>query len=479
MGPNVQMLSEITKWRLEAKDEDNSRYFYYMQSAESLASGDSSYVVGRKGSGKTAIAEHFRSQTDAKTFARKLSFKNFPFNELYKLDDKSFTKPSQYTSVWKYIIYTTVLEMMSKNQNLPANIVKELSDHFLLDTEKTLAASVRRITDRSGGENFFGAGAQAGAKSAVVSNDTPWYARVMSMENIINEYCDDSKYFVIFDELDEDYKDALRIERDSNTERYFELLTGLFKATADVRAVFRREKSIFPMVFLREDIYDQIRDNDKNKWNDSVVRLNWSEGDLERLSAYRISRALSAEGSILAPQEAFHRLFQHEIVQWGSRKRQKRATFRHILASTLMRPRDVVSYIREAAREAQDLGAETVSREALTAAELGYSMRFRQEFVDEIASIIPNIEQIFDMLSQIRKPILPVGALRQHFEKEGGAKNFGVEFESMCDILFHFSVLGNEPHPGNKIFKYQSARSKVNIEEPLCLHRGLYKSLQI
>ena len=69
--------------------------------------GDYSLVIGRKGTGKTAIAEFIcRAESkDLGTFKRdyqsqKLSFKNFPFNELYKLSDDRFTHPNQYITMY-------------------------------------------------------------------------------------------------------------------------------------------------------------------------------------------------------------------------------------------------------------------------------------------------------------------------------------------------------------------------------------------
>ncbi|WP_193051488.1 hypothetical protein [Pseudoalteromonas undina] len=49
--------------------------------------------------------------------------------------------------------------------------------------------------------------------------------------------------------------------------KYTELLTSLFKAVQDVRSIFRHS-NVFPIVFLRDDIYDILQDPDKGKWTD-------------------------------------------------------------------------------------------------------------------------------------------------------------------------------------------------------------------
>ena len=54
-------LDEIRKWKLDAKVENNARYFYLFEQARDVESGDACFVIGRKGSGKTAIAAHINS----------------------------------------------------------------------------------------------------------------------------------------------------------------------------------------------------------------------------------------------------------------------------------------------------------------------------------------------------------------------------------------------------------------------------------
>ena len=90
----MSVLSEISeKWKLEAKQEDNMRYFFHVKEAAKVLSGEKFYVVGRKGSGKSAISQYIlnlcneNASTGYKIFTEQLSFKNFPFNELYALQN--------------------------------------------------------------------------------------------------------------------------------------------------------------------------------------------------------------------------------------------------------------------------------------------------------------------------------------------------------------------------------------------------------
>ena len=93
-------------WRLEAKLEDNNKYFYFYDEVQDILDNKKCFVIGRKGTGKTAICEYIAKIRNYDTFAIKLSFKNFPFNELYHLQNQKYTRPNEYITLWKYVIYS-------------------------------------------------------------------------------------------------------------------------------------------------------------------------------------------------------------------------------------------------------------------------------------------------------------------------------------------------------------------------------------
>jgi hypothetical protein len=76
-----ELLREVANWKREAKSEDNERYFWHVYEVDQIARGDKYFVIGRKGSGKTAISEYFTRMKSYDVFAERLSFKNFPFND--------------------------------------------------------------------------------------------------------------------------------------------------------------------------------------------------------------------------------------------------------------------------------------------------------------------------------------------------------------------------------------------------------------
>lgn len=245
------LVEEVAKWKLEAKSEDNDRYFYHVKEASRIETGDKCYVIGRKGSGKTAISEYLCGMQRDDTFSDKLTFKNFPFNELYALKNDGYTVPNQYITLWKFLIYSFICKQMARNQAIESTIRAKLQELYGAD-QSSLSRKVSKWVGKDFSINIFGVGIKISNPS---ESNKSWIERVNVLEDLILTHVDQSRYFVIFDELDEDYRNI--IEK-SQYQQYTSLITSLFKAVQDIISVFkdRVRYNIFPVVFLRDDIYE-------------------------------------------------------------------------------------------------------------------------------------------------------------------------------------------------------------------------------
>ena len=472
MNMSKEVLREIVNWKLEAKLEDNQRYFYHTSDIDLIESGSRCYVIGRKGTGKTAISEYLYQGKSAQRFSYKLSFKNFPFNDLYELENKSFRAPNTYITLWKYIIYSSVAKMMMQNQNIDPDVRDRLSKVYSDDPEKSLSRTITKWTSRTLQFSVLGTGGGGGATQASAKNETSWLERVEVLEKLIDDHIDDCTYLIIFDELDEDYRDITVAERH---DQYTALLTSLFKAVQDVKATFKDSTSnVLPVIFLRDDIYDFIKDPDKNKWRDLTIELDWDPHSIKRLLAFRISRAKSLSGPILSFQSAWDGIFAVAQVGYGARQKKQLEAFDYITRVTQIRPRDYIRYLKACAESALARDLELIVPEVTVKADKAFSNYLRSELEDEIHGVLPNIGQIFDTIAHISK---------QNFSYEEFRHAYGkTENETLIalKVLFYFSVIGNQPPQRNvQIFRYLSNDARFNSEQVICVHRGLYKALQI
>jgi hypothetical protein len=473
----TMLLDEIRdNWKLDAKTENSDRYFYHVKEVQRIVDGKRSYVIGRKGTGKTAISEHIAGLVDPFIFSEKLSFKHFPFNELYELKNLGYTAPNQYITLWKYIIYSCICRMMAKNEAISNEIQPALKKMYAPEPIDSLHRWIKKWTANDFSLMILGTGGKVSYKESEFKDS--WVNRVDVLESIIAEYADDSKYYIIFDELDEDYKNITDKQQHDN---YTHLLTGLFKAVQDIKSVFKTNRTkIFPVIFLRDDIYSVITDPDKTKWDDFKIELEWDAKKLQDLLAFRISRAINPDGPKLSFDSAWRSLFVNGPIHYGHRQMKEISVFDFIAGNTHLRPRDFIRYIRECA-ENSSAGTERISTGVVKKMEKSFSSYLKRELVDEIHGVVPDITSVLEIISQIRKETFSEKDFVEIFKAkrlEGSIKEGDSTF--ILKILFIFSVIGNQPKQINQVvFRYRNRDAELNIQENFIVHRGLLKALQI
>lgn len=476
-----QVLYEIAnKWQLEAKLEDNLKYFYDTDELEAILNGNKFYVIGRKGTGKSAISEHILKTCRHDVFAEKLSFKNFPFNELYNHSNDSYTPPNQYITIWKYLIYSFICRQMINNFSIDSTIREELSKIYGNKPISSLARTFSNWTQREFGINVLGTGGKINVGRKLNDNPLNWQEKTDLLEDVIIQYIDESKYFIIFDELDEDYRE---IQNEDSHRLYSYLLTSLFKAVQDIKSIFKNSnKNITPVIFLRDDIYKIIRDADKTKWGDFIVEIDWNIYKLKKLLAYRLSKSISEHAQTLSFNEAWESVFSKSLVKVGTSGKNNIHSFDAIMRNTQLRPRDFVKFIQECAKATIINQNDLISPEIVKKVERNFSNYLKSEIIDEIYPILPDIDNIFQTITSLRKWNFSIQEFKREYNSylsKGTIKEKNFEF--VLQTLFHFSVIGNQDkrRMDRYYFKYQNKDATINFNERLVVHRGLFKSLQI
>jgi hypothetical protein len=483
-GSKKILLDAISDWKLEAESENSNQYFYHLKEVEELENGNKCFVIGRKGTGKTAICQYFEENKTYDKFCMKLSFKEFPFNILYNLEDSSYTTPSQYISIWKYLIYSAILKMMARNESVDSSISKKLQDIYPPDPMEHITKTISTWTKKSNGLAVLGVAGQSSIDRNVNKIEEIWHELIPSMEEVISKYCGSSSYYIVFDELDEDYRNFWN---ENNRVKYVSLLTSLFKAVSNVRKIFRKYgKSIFPIVFLRDDIYEILSDPDSNKWEDEKVYLRWTKYELKELLRWRISRSLPDTQESYSFDRAMKMVFLSDDYGYGSMQRKRESIFDHISRLTHDRPRDFVRYFRDCARSAISQGATAVSNDTIKGIEKQFSNHLRSELTNEMEGVLPDIRQIFDAFSQLQKDRLSPSDFGSLIRKHQSSKDCSPSTKELEDLtiaklLFHFSIVGNanRKFKDRPMYKYQHEYLVFNQDEPVVLHRGLLKSLGI
>lgn len=475
-----EIYKEIANWKLDSKQEDNNRYFYMSHDIQSLEEGSKCYVIGRKGTGKTAIAQHLKNIKYFDTFSKLLSLQNFPFNSLYSLENNQYTKPNQYITIWKYIIYSNLLFLMSENSSIDPELSMQVQKLFPRDPEKALSKSINDWVSGGFGARFFTFGIDVNGSKNNIPVDMTWIERVDVLEDIILEHIDTSRYFILFDELDEDYKYQ---SINGEDKKYLDLITGLFKAVQDIKSIFRSNgKNVFPVIFLREDIFALIKDPDKTKWSDFTTNLHWTKYTIQPLLAHRISKAIAENNSKLSFSRSWNTLFTDEQIQ-TARNKQKYSVYEWISRKTLFRPRDYIKYLQLCAKQAYEANYKEIRAGVVTTQDLEYSNYLRSEISDELCSVIPDVDEVLQVFSKIGKIHLSIEEFKDEFSKRSNAGIIQSKNpDNILKLLFQFGAIGNQMRRFNtnkEIFQYINPGSQFSFDDNIVIHRGLIKSLQI
>jgi ABC-type dipeptide/oligopeptide/nickel transport system ATPase component len=473
----MKLIEEISEnWKVEAKHEDN-KYFYLVDESSDILNGKRFYVIGRKGSGKSAISEYITKLAKDDFFTEKLSFKNFPFNSLYNLDNELYTPPNQFITIWKYIIYSYICRMMAKNNKISTEVRKILEKLYPPNELTSIRRSVDKWVAKEFGAQIMGTGANLAFDRINDFEKKSWIDKTDLLEDLIQNHIDDSKYYIVFDELDEDYR---FFETETERKQYVYLITSLFKAVQDIKSVFKEKENIIcPIIFLRDDIYSFIQDADKNKWRDFCIFIEWDEHKIKRMLAYRISKA--QETDILSFYPAWNTLFMRQDVLMGTRNKKRQDIFTYMTNSTHLRPRDYIKYIQVCALKTKNDGFQKITSRTVKEVDKGFSNYLKDEIIDEIHVQLPDIVNIFSIISQIRKPMFSIREFKNnymYFYDKKTVKEANIDF--VLETLFNFSVIGNTPkNRPMGFFRYKNSEARFNFNENIIVHRGLFKALQI
>lgn len=474
---NLLLLKRLdNEWKLDAKEED-IKYFYHTEETASVLNGEKYMIIGRKGEGKTAIATYIYKNVGAGAYADKLSFKNFPFNTIYNYSDNRYPNPSQYITFWKYLIYVSICKQMVGDNNIDSKIRDNLVKLFPVKRRtENLKDLIPKITVKEFGFQVLSTGLNIATSKE--KHELEWIDIVDILENVILEnVTPDSKYYVIFDELDEEYKDFTSSEEEKD---YFALVTGLFKAVNETRNIFKEEGLfICPIVFLRSDIFQRINYSDKNKWSDYLINLEWTPEKLRSLIQARIDVLTGTRSKDFL--DAWEKIGINSGVEMGNKQNSRKSPIDYILRNTHNRPRDIIKYLKEASKIAIRNNYTLIGPKVIKEANSSFSKYMKQEISDEIYSVLPEYKEIFSILSTIRKQTFnPKEFVDIYQDKVKNEKLIDRGAENVLKILFDFSVIGNVPSVRTRsIFKYENESARFNFKENIQIHRGLYKALQI
>jgi len=321
-----------------AEDDAVLDYFLTTDAVKRIRENKAFVVLGRKGSGKTAIVRNFSERSGNPT-SRSISLRGYPWNVHAQRADKGASEIEAYVSTWRYLIAVEIAQLALSVIKQPDDSDVKSIEAFLkenygsasVDLAKLLQPPKLRLSkwsfeptvlgNKLGGISLerspqdLGLGLELNALTNSI---------LSSVQSLILRYKIEH-LFLHFDELDQGLL-QLDLARRS-------MLVGLILAARAIRIESKGSAALNPVVYLRSDIWDELDFSDKNKITQSnALHLEWTSETLqalvnERLKV-RLDRAVKWD-DIAGP----------ELLRGGQSK------WNHVLARSFLRPRDIISYL--------------------------------------------------------------------------------------------------------------------------------------
>lgn len=469
---------------LEACFEEHEAY-------TKLVSFSKNIVVGKKGSGKTAIFKKIINLKNSNVFSHGYNLRDYPWHLHVKQATEVFNNQEKYVNSWLYLNLIELAKIICNEDNslfYDSNIKesREIIEKFLIDTYGNSNPELNKIFTPK--EKFVLkplmkatiAGKGLDLQLPIDKIEVKHFPTIINEVNstikrhVLNCLNEDNNYYLCFDELDFGFK------RD---EEYYDMIIGLIRAANELN---REAKSLNLKVniciFLRDDIFSLLRYEDKRKTlQNNVTLLEWDSDDinytLKELMEKRFSELLKDHDS--------------EIVKWDDvfdctkTIDGRKDKYVYLLRMTCNRPRDIIDFcnqilLKYKKRVLSEGGNSKFVNDDIVKAKEIYSRNLKSEFQDELFKHIEMFEYYLEIIGKFEKGKFDLSEFNDFIKNS----NIDIDSINMFESLYEFSVIGNYKIGGNKggsenLFKYKNPEYKFRSDLPIIVHPGLCPTLHL
>jgi hypothetical protein len=461
-------------------------FYAHDDSVRDLLSGNRFLVLGYKGSGKTAIAEHIdlTAHKDPNLFVNLALLREFPFEDVPQVIVADSATNVRTSLSWSILCLIKLIESYSRDEGLHhqhpnlADAVHALKRLGLLPR--------RRFTDlvlKSREINLAVALPRALETSLTQRYEQATLTLSQMRDHLLDIVCKVQgpvSHVLILDGLDEIFYDF---------ESHYEIIASLLHEVNSLNAAFDRTGSCAHIIIMcRTDLFERLPSINMNRIRDFATVLDWYDeprdphkSNLFRFATHR-ARLSGYEG-----QNVIRDYLPKRLERASSRSNagpKPVNTYRFLLDHTRHTPRDfqrVLHYI-----QMHSSGTEYPSRRAIFSGLRRYSTEyFLPELRGELSGYFspPEVRRFLDLIGSLRKRTFSVTDLDRY--RKSSRNQVSIDTEEALRVLFTCSAVGNvvrqsRPEGRDRLhytFRYRNPHASLNLDEPIILHRGVWKAM--
>lgn len=476
----VDDFSSISSFGASAAENDFVLKCFHRTSAiDRLSSGRFTLALGRKGSGKTALSLWFAAKD---VYARRISLREYPWQGHLDKADRGLAPIASCLAVWRFLLAAESASLVTGNAirkgKTHSNLKRFLDRNAFGNavTIKNLAESSRWHVSNLRFEPSF-----KGLKGGFIDftrqplpSGTDLTAAAQSILDASLEVMDAETQASITIHLD-DLDDVINPMTFGVKNPFHHVVIGLILAAEWVAR--RTEQRITPVVYLRNDTWDELVFSEKNKIHqDMALELSWDASDLFDLMSERTERL----GSV----GMWERIWVDNKWDLSRSDLQSHAWAKclQILNSTVYRPRDVIqlgNYALGFARmHATPNMPLTLNIGDFRGAMTEYAKYLTAEFNDEIKPYWLAWEDLaLESCAAVCDDdgtFLHADFCTEYRRRKGRFAQDCPECDDALHLMWRFSVIGYEDSFRAWIFKYRQPTAQWNpTAQKLQVHPGL------
>lgn len=465
----MPVVSQIDFGRVDAEGDKNLlKYFIDTGVVARVSAGTKYLVVGRKGSGKTAIHKYLQSQMDPEYVA--LDFSDYPWEVHKQIREQGLPPESAYAASWRFMLlveFTRYVQTWGVNGDDKAatELLSSIYGNSTPTFWETVVDKLKRLR-RLELPSLEGGGAfeldERPVGAALATSASQW---ARSLQSFVEKHYNKYPATLGLDRLDDGW--------DASDESKG-ILVGVLKAARELNMKLGRPNKPPPVVVcLRSDILDELVFNDKNKMSSDTERLEWTPEGLIDVIEARIAASLE-----VPRKDSWWGVFS------GAEMRQRAKSSSYIVSRSMGRPRDIVAFCIECRDVAlAEHHLERIETADIYEAEVAYSRHIYDELVDEMHKQMPHVKDLLQALREVGKTKFTLGAWHPVVQNRALSATME-ESKTLLKQLFELGVVGVLRKGGKKggsayQYVYTDRLVEANFDEEVMVHPSLKKHLSL
>jgi hypothetical protein len=396
-------------------------------------------IIGRKGSGKSAICRTLVTDTDPSLVTALVTPDELSADEIRRFELQGIPPEMAKGLMWRYILTIQVAKHLvahAKAHGKHRQASVEALHRFLvangeLDETKPKFWQIIQKLKTSLSLEAFGVKATlelgGGPSEGIRTSDMLDVVDRNVSRAIADLACprDHPRLLILIDQLEDVWSNDVDSDK---------LVIGLLRATREVSARFSRVSCV---TFLRSDIYDLLRFPDKDKYRGDEMRVDWSS---ERLLELVLTRAQASLGERISSDHLWREIFPRSIDRTRSSE--------FVVSHTLMRPRDIIHLCNVCRDVAEQNGHAVIGESDVREAIAQYSSWKLQDLSNEyivnypflggLLAVFRNSSYLFARGAFEERFATSMGALRARFPEQAHM----LTPDAVLRVLFDIGFLG-------------------------------------